>query len=92
MLRAVGPDPPVMEAEEINALASLLQVHDPRLGVLELKAQLRPDQPQRRKRRLGLRPRSAHRQQIVREPNENSVSPVCPLPVKPVQVDVAKAR
>ncbi len=38
---AVGTDPPMVEAEEINALASLLQVHDPCLGVLELKAQLR---------------------------------------------------
>jgi len=84
MLCAVGTDPPVMEAEEINALASLLQVHDPCLGVLELKAQLRQDQPQRRKRRFGLLPRSAHRQQIVCETDENPLPALRPLPVKPV--------
>ena len=65
MLCAVSSDPPVMEAEEINALASLLQVNDPGLGVLELKAQFSQDQPQRRKCRFGLLPRQAHHQQII---------------------------
>src|ERR1019366_682256 len=92
MLSAVGADPPVMETEEINALASLLQVHDPCLSVLELKAQLRQDQPQRRKRRLGLLPRPAHRQQIIRETNETPMPARRPLPVKPMQIDVAQAR
>src|SRR4051812_16420592 len=66
MLGAFGADPPVLEAEEIDALASLRQVHDPRLGVLELKAQLGQDQPQRRERRFGLLPRFAHCQQVSR--------------------------
>ena len=90
---AVGAHPPVMEAQKVNALAPFGQVHDPGLGVLELKAQLRQDQPQRRKRRLGLRPRLAHRQQIIRETHESPApalgqSPVPalgPLPVKPVE-------
>ena len=73
-------------------LASILEVHDPGLGVLELKAQLRQDQPQRRKRRLGLLPRSAHHKQIVRETDQNPMPAVRPLPVKPVQIDVAQAR
>ncbi len=34
MLGAVGAHPPVMEAEEINGLASLLRVHDQRAPLL----------------------------------------------------------
>jgi hypothetical protein len=74
MLSAVGADPPVMETEEINALASLLQVHDPRLSILELKAQLRQDQPQRRKRRVGLR-RVRH---IANRSSANRTRTPCP--------------
>jgi hypothetical protein len=81
----------VLEAEEINPLASLSQVHDPGLGVLELKPKLRQDRPQRRKRRLGLRTRPAHHHQIVRETHQNATPALRPLPVKPVQVDVAQA-
>ena len=92
MLGTLGADPPVVEAEEIDTLASLRQVHDPRLGVFELKAQLRQDQPQRAERRFGLLLRSAHRQQIVRVTHQNPVSALGPLPVKPVQIDVAQAR
>ena len=84
MPSAAGAYPAVMEAEEINALASLLQVHDPGLGVLELEPKLTQDLPQRRKRRFGLRPRLAHRQQIIREPDKNPVPAICPLPVKPM--------
>ena len=47
MPSAPGAHPTVVEAEEIDALASLLQVHDPRLGILELQAQLRHDRPKR---------------------------------------------
>ena len=39
--------PTVVEAEEIKALASLCQMHDPGLGRLELEAQLGQDRPQR---------------------------------------------
>ena len=88
---AVGAHPAVVEAEEVNALASLLQVHDPGLGVLELEPKLAQDLPQRQKRRVGLRPCPAHRQQIIREPDQNPVPALRPLPVKPMQVDVAQA-
>src|SRR6476646_4327259 len=88
---SVGAHPSMMEAEEVNALASLLQVHDPGLGVLELEPKLAKDLPQRRERRLALRPRLAHRQQIIREPDKNPVPALRPLPVKPMQVDVAQA-
>ena len=93
MLCALGADPPVVEAEEIDALVlTLLQMHDPRLGVLELKAQFSQDQPERRERRFGLLARAAHRQQIIRVTQENPMSALGPLPVKPMQVDVAQAR
>ena len=50
-----------MEAEEVNPLAIQLQVHDPGLGILELEPKFAQDLPQRRERRLGLRPCPAHR-------------------------------
>jgi hypothetical protein len=58
---AVGAHPSVMETEEVHSLASFPQVHDPGLGVLELKAQLHQDRPKRDQCRFGFRPRSAHR-------------------------------
>jgi hypothetical protein len=85
-------NPLVMETEEVQSLAFLLQMHDPRLGVLELKAQLRQDLPKRRERRLGFCACSAQRQQIVCVAHKNSGSALGPLPVKPVQIDVAQAR
>ena len=81
---AFGAHPAVVEAEEINPLASPLQVHDPGLGVLELEPKLAQDLPQRQQRRLDLRPCPTHHQQIVRETNQNSVPALGPLPVKPV--------
>jgi hypothetical protein len=66
-------------------------VHDPGLGVLELEPKLAQDLPQRRERRFGFRPRSAHCQQIVRETDKNPVPALRPLPVKPMQIDVAQA-
>ena len=89
---AAGAHPAVVEAEEVKSLASLPQVHDPRLGLLGLKAQLGQHLPQRRKRRLGLCPRPAHRHQIVCVADQNPVTALRPAPVKPVQVDVAQQR
>jgi hypothetical protein len=43
-----------MEAEEVEALASLRQVHDPRLGPFQLKPRLRQGRPRRHKGSLGL--------------------------------------
>ena len=88
---AVGAHPAMMKAEEVHALASLLEVHDPGLGRLELKAQLRQDRraPESRLGLLGVfctspadHPRN--------EPE--SMSARLPMPVEPVQVDVAQAR
>jgi len=88
MPRAASAHPAVMETEEVHSLASLLQVHDPRLGVLELQAQFRQDLPKRDKRRLGFCARAAQRQQIICITDENPCSALNPLPVKPVQIDV----
>ena len=38
----------VVEAEEVEALASFAQVHDPRLGLLGLKPELGEKRPERR--------------------------------------------
>ena len=74
----------VVEAEEVDFLASLLEVHDPGLGVLELQAKLTQDLPQRHERRFGFRPCSAHHQQIVGETDKHPLPALCPLPVEPV--------
>jgi hypothetical protein len=56
----------VVEAEEVQALPTLLQVHDPCLGLLESKPQLGEDHRERRKRPFGFLPTVAERQQIIR--------------------------
>ena len=79
-----------MEAEEVKPLASFSQVHDPRLGVLQFQAELRQDRRERRERVLGFLFGLAHHQQIVRVANQHAGAAPCPLPVEPVQVDVAQ--
>ena len=64
--QGVAAHPAVVEAEEIQALPTFGQVHDPRLGVLELKAKLGQDRRERRKRPFGFLPGSAHGQQESR--------------------------
>jgi hypothetical protein len=54
-----------MEAEEIQSLASLPQMHDARLGRLELQAQLVQDRSERLKSALGFPFGLAYRQQII---------------------------
>jgi hypothetical protein len=55
----------VVEAEEVESLASLPQVHDARLGVLELEPKLGQDRRERLEGVLGFPLGLAHRQQIV---------------------------
>jgi hypothetical protein len=81
----------VVEAKEIKALAPFPEVHDPRLGLLELKAKLGQDRRERRKRPFGLLPAVAEHQQIVRVTRQHPAAAICPLPVEPVQVDVGEA-
>ena len=80
----------MMEAEEIHALASFSQVHDPRLRRLELKAHLGEDRGERLKGALGFPSGRAYRQQIVCVAQKYPVSALGPLPVEPVQIDVAQ--
>ena len=82
--------PAVVEAEEVQPLAPFAQVHDPRLGLLGLEPELGQDRPQRREGALGLRLRPAHHHQIVRVADQHPVPARLPLPVEPVQVDVAQ--
>jgi hypothetical protein len=81
VLGAGGAHPSVVEAEEVHPLASLREVHDPGLGVLQLEPKFAQDQPQRRERRLGFPPCPAHRKQIVCEPHEDPVPALGALPV-----------
>jgi len=64
--RGVAAHPAVMEAEKVQPLTAFFQVHDPRLGLLELKPQLGEDRRERHKRSFGFLSAVAHRQQIVR--------------------------
>ena len=52
--RSTRAHPAMVEAEEIKSLAPLRQVHDARLGRLELQPELGQDHPQRLKGALGL--------------------------------------
>jgi hypothetical protein len=88
--RCIAAYPTMVKAQEIKALTTLGQVRDPRLGRFELKAKLSQDRRERRKRPLGLRPCSAHDQQIVRVADQHARAAVCPLPVEPVQVNVGQ--
>ena len=55
----------MVEAEEIDALASFSQMHDPRLVRLELQAQFGQDRGERLKGALSLLFGRADRQQII---------------------------
>ena len=56
----------MMKAQEVQALAAFAQVHDPRLGVLELKALFGEDRPQRREGALGVPRGVAHHDRVSR--------------------------
>src|SRR5215207_7229232 len=79
-----------MEAEEIKALASFAQVHDPGLGLLELEAHLGQDGRERRKGVLGLALAVTQHDQVIREADQHPFPARRPLPVEPVQIDVGK--
>src|SRR6266540_843104 len=89
---AAGAHPAVMETEEVQPLASFAQVHDPRLRLLELQAQLGQDGSERRKSALGLRLCPAHHHEIIRVAHQHAAPARPPDPVEPVQVDVAQKR
>ena len=80
----------VVEGEEVEALASFPQVHDPRLRLLRLKPKLREECPERGKRAPGLRLRPAHHHEIVGVADKDTVPARLPVAVEPVQVDVAE--
>jgi hypothetical protein len=67
-------------------------MHNPRLGVLQFQAELSQDHRKRRKGVLGFLFGLAHHQQIVRIANQHPSAAPLPLPVKPVQEDVAQNR
>jgi len=77
-----------MEAEEVETLASLFQVHDPGLGRLRLQAQVSQQGSQPLQRGLGLAAGPAHHDQVISEPDQHPIT-VIPCPVQPVQVDIA---
>ena len=90
MTAGVAAHVAMMEAEEIQPLASFSQMHDPRLGLLQLQAQLRQDRRERLEGVLGFPLGLAHHQQIVRVAHQHPGAAPIPLPVEPVQVDVAQ--
>ena len=79
-----------MEAKEVETLAPFPQMHDPRLRLLRLEAELGEDGPQRRERALGLTLRPTHHDQIVGVADERAAAARLPGPVKPVEVDVCE--
>jgi hypothetical protein len=82
----------VMEAEEVEALASFPQLHDPRLGLFRLKPELGQKRPEHAERAPGFGLRPAHHHEIVGVADEHTVPTCLPCPVEPVQVDVAEQR
>ena len=88
----IAANPAVMEAEKFQPLPTFAQLHDSRLGVLEREPELGEDLTQRDQRALGLSPGPAYHDHIVGEPHQLSGTALRPLPVKPVEIDVAKAR
>ena len=87
--RRVAAHVAVMEAKEIESLASFPQMHDPRLGVLQFQAELSQDHRKRRQGVLGFLFGLTHHQQIVGIANQHPGATPLPLAVKPVQEDVA---
>jgi hypothetical protein len=55
----------VVEAEEVETLATLGQVHDPGLGRLRLQAKIGQQHPQPRERGAGLPLGSTHHHQVI---------------------------
>ena len=75
----------MVKAEEIEALASIHQVDDPRLGRLRLQAEVGEQRREPRQGSLGLRSGAAHHYQVIGIPDQGSARLVLPGPVKPVQ-------
>ncbi|MGB3952888.1 MAG: hypothetical protein WBK99_07115 [Solirubrobacterales bacterium] len=82
----------MMKAEKVKTLSAFSQVHDPRLGLLEFKAHLDEELLERIQSALRLAPRLAHHYEIVGVATQCANSARLPLPVEPVEVDVAEQR
>jgi hypothetical protein len=74
----------MVEPEEVEPLATLDQVHDPRLGRLGLQPQVGQQHSKPRQRGLGLPTGPADHQQIIGVPHQRPVR-ATPRPVQPVQ-------
>src|SRR3954454_23826632 len=83
--RRVSAHPAVVEAEKGQPLTAFFKVHDPRLGVLELKPQLGEDRRERRKRPFGFPAAVAERQQIVRVAHHHAAAALCRNPRQPAR-------
>src|SRR5215218_2219962 len=92
MPRVPGAHRAVMEAQEVQALTTFGQVHDPGLRELGLKAQARKDRLQRLKGVIGFPAVLAHRHEIVGITDQHPNARRLPLPVEPVKVDVGEQR
>jgi hypothetical protein len=75
-----------MKAQEVKAVTTFCQVHDPGLRRLGLKAQAREDRRQRSQRAIGFPAVLAHRDEIIGVADHHSRAACLPLPIKPVQV------
>ncbi len=82
----------VLEAEEVKALASFAQVHDPRLGLLGSQPKRSQDDPQRVERVTSIVLAVAHHDEIVGVADQRAAPASPPGPVEPVQVDVGEQR
>src|SRR6266545_2631546 len=89
---AAGAYPAVMETEEVETLASLPQMHDPRLRLLQREAEFGQDASQRHEGAFGLPFAPAQHHQIVGVTHQYAAPARLPDPVEPVQVDVAEQR
>ena len=71
----------MVEAEEIEALASLAQVHNPRLRLVGLEPKLREQRPERCKRAPSLALGPTDHDEIVGVTDEHTLPACLPPPV-----------
>ena len=92
LMATFAAHPAVIEAEESRPSPACRRSHDPGLGLLGREAHLGQDRPKRLERRLGLPSVLAEHHQVIRVTPQRSAPALGPLPVKPVQIDVAQNR
>src|SRR3954454_1059796 len=88
--RLAAAHPPMLEAEKVDASPAFTQVHDPRLGLLRLKAELSQHGPKSAQGVLGFALGPAPHHETVGVADEHSWARRLPGPVKPVEVDVGQ--